>query len=199
MCNLILGLAALHGATFSCAAPLTTRDSPGNSTDPCADLTNKVAAAPPPNGTNTPTLDIQLAYDCLRSVPIRNDLAVKQVQTIKKYVEFHSTLAYLAQPPADYGQPPADILGALNNISDSAAAGAYSNEYDFEMDISNVVLSAHDQHFYINQVMPLLIIWRRAPELISLSEDGVSLPKIYVFGMTPTPPHISTPRLITAR
>ena len=49
-----------------------------------------------------------------------------------KYLQFESTLAYLKNPPSSYEYPPIDIIGALNNVSATAASGGFKSQYEFD-------------------------------------------------------------------
>lgn len=73
-------------------------------------------------------VDSDLAYQCLRSVPLDAEGAALQMEGIKTMVQFQSTLAYLKTPPEGYLYPGVDIVDGLDQITDSLAQGKYSNE-----------------------------------------------------------------------
>lgn len=115
-------------------------------------------------------------------MPIVPDLAVKQIEWMQGFIQFQSTLAWLKNPPAGYDLPPVDLVGGLDQIAKKAASGVYHGEYDFELDIYNLVTSAGDGHF---TYLPFLIgkfAFFREVSLVSVSLDGVSLPKVYILG-----------------
>lgn len=74
------------------------------------------------------TVDPDLAFQCLQSVPLDAKGATTQIDGIKTFVQFQSTLAYLDDPPKGYLYPAVDIMGALEQISNNLAQGKYSNE-----------------------------------------------------------------------
>jgi hypothetical protein len=120
-------------------------------------------------------------YTCQQDVPIVPYLAVQQIEWMQGFIQFQSTLAWLKNPPAGYDLPPVD-LGGLDKIAQKAASGQYHGEYDFELDIYNLITSAGDGHL---AYLPFLIgnfAYMREVSLVSLSLDGVSLPKVYFLG-----------------
>lgn len=67
----------------------------------------------------TRILAAQLAWDCIQSVPLDTLNALELVRTIKPYLDWQSTTAYLKNPPAEYTakiQSPVDIFGGLDKI-----------------------------------------------------------------------------------
>ena len=118
-------------------------------------------------------------YACLQDVPISPTLGVAQIAWIQKFLQFQSTLAYLKNPPPTYQPPAVDLVGGLNNITRGLTAGMYRNEYDLELDIYNLIASANDGHLnYIPYLVGSFPYVRNAT-LVSVSLDGVQVPKIY--------------------
>ena len=118
-------------------------------------------------------------------------------------VQFQSTLAYLKDPPPGYVfsrarshftilskayvstrcrylYPAVDIVAGLQNISDSLESNAYTNEYDFQNDISRLIASAHDGHFVYSPDILNILYFIRSDPIYSVSKDGTSLPEIYI-------------------
>lgn len=90
----------------------------------------------------------------------------------------------LKDPPADYFYPPFDSLGKLASIkSNLEKGGVYANEYEFQQDLYQVFTPAHDGHFVVYpDLLTAAFEWRRQRSLVSISSDGVEVPKIYLYG-----------------
>ena len=97
------------------------------------------------------------------------------------FLQFQTTLAYLKDPPPAYMQPAVDLLGGLDAISTKAAAGQYQNEYDFELDIFNLLFSAQDGHLLYEPYLIGGFTFSRNVGLVSISADGIQLPKAYFY------------------
>ncbi|KAI0130801.1 hypothetical protein F4814DRAFT_456784 [Daldinia grandis] len=129
------------------------------------------------------TFSASFAYECLRSVPNRIQPAQQLIQSLKAFVEWQSTLAWLKNPPKSYGFPAVDIQGSLDKILETAKQGGYESEYDFQVAIVQTISVAHDGHFfYMPDVFKAFTFENRlAQDIVSVSIDGVSLPKLYRF------------------
>ena len=88
-----------------------------------------------------------MAFQCLKSVPNKADEAVKLVDSLKAFVQWQSTLAWLKDPPPSYMLAPTDIEGTLDSIQAIARGGGYESEYDFQLALFQLIASAHDGHF----------------------------------------------------
>ncbi|RYP14819.1 hypothetical protein DL765_006120 [Monosporascus sp. GIB2] len=129
----------------------------------------------------TPSVPASLAFECLQSVPNKPEPAAQLVTSLKAYVEWQSTLAWLKDPPSSYMLPPVDIQARLDNISATAVNGGYASEYEFQLAIFQTVVSAHDGHFSYRPDVFKAFSFRNglAADLISVSRDGKELPKLY--------------------
>ncbi len=97
------------------------------------------------------------------------------------YLEWQSTLDYLKNPPPGYLLPGVDILAELDEIELKIQQGAYSNEYDFQTELSNLLLRAHDGHLsFRGDVLGNGLVFGREFDLVSISADGQQLPKVYL-------------------
>ncbi|KAK0720274.1 hypothetical protein B0H67DRAFT_181649 [Lasiosphaeris hirsuta] len=134
-----------------------------------------------PSGTASPLLPIppSKALACLKSVPVdvENDAAL--IEYLIPYVLFQSSLGDLTEPPSGYLLPGFDILGGLEEIKSKLFSGGYSNQWEFAQDLYSIFTEASDGHF--NYKPSLLTVFRfRIPRnVISISSDGISPPKIY--------------------
>ncbi|TDZ33601.1 Peptidase S41 family protein ustP [Colletotrichum spinosum] len=172
----VVDVVAAHGNT-------TTTSVSASPTEACAVVSaawaSQHAAAP----TVTPTVSAQLAYDCLNSVPLGKQAALDLVDSIFPYLEWQSDAAYKADPPADYDFPAYDMFGALEKIRSNLEADVYASEYAFQAALYNEVFGpGHDGHFvYYPDLLTAVFEWTRQRALVSISEDGSSLPVIKVY------------------
>ncbi|KAI1107423.1 hypothetical protein F4804DRAFT_352294 [Jackrogersella minutella] len=141
---------------------------------PCAQISRLV-------NLGNQTFPGSLAFDCLLSVPNRPQPAQRLVQSLKAFMNWQSTLAWLKDPPPSYEPPAVDIQGSLDNISSTVAAGGFANEYDFQLDIVKALSAAHDGHLhYVPDIFKAF--WFEndlVTDLVSVSTNGTSLPKLY--------------------
>ncbi|KAH7310470.1 hypothetical protein B0I35DRAFT_74703 [Stachybotrys elegans] len=131
----------------------------------------------------TPTVAAALAHECLESVPLGKDAAIELVDAIEPYLEWQSDDAYLKDPPKDYFFPPTDIFGSLAKVRENLVADKYEGEYAFQKDLYETVFApVHDGHFLMYpDVLARAFAWRRQRSLVSISEDGESLPVIKLY------------------
>ena len=108
--------------------------------------------------------------------------AVAQIEWIQNFVQFQTTLAYLKDPTPEYQLPPIDIVGGLSKIGQDADDGKYDNEFDFELDIFNLIAHADDGHFIFEPFLIQGFGYNRTFGLVSVSMNGLELPKIYIQG-----------------
>lgn len=106
------------------------------------------------------------------------------VDAIEPYLEWQSDAAYKANPPRDYFYPAYDMFKELARIKTNLIADKYRNEWEWQHDLYIKVFGpAHDGHFvFYPDALTRVFEWRRARSLISISEDGKSLPAIKIYG-----------------
>ena len=118
-------------------------------------------------------------YECLLSVPFHPAVALRFIEYYNTTLQFHSTLAYLRDPPPGYQQPAVDVLDRLARIKARVEAGGYGNQYAFEADLQRLVHDMHDSHVELDAgaLSPFSFT---APFAISAaSVDGQQPPKVY--------------------
>jgi hypothetical protein len=142
-------------------------------------------ANPQPGTAVTGTVPAQLAWDCLQSIPLNATGALDLVQSLKPYVQFQSTLAWLKDPPSEYAEKlfgPVDLLGGLDSIAEKVKGEEYSGEYEFGFELYKLFQSAHDGHLYVvPDVVSSLFQWYRPLPLVSVSDDGYGLPGVFAY------------------
>ena len=165
--------------TFAAPAPVPknlgaspTSGAPSAQSTVCGDIVNSC---------NT-TFTAKQAYDCLTSVPFNAAVATRFIKYYNDTIQFQSTLAYLKNPPTTYQQPAIDILAGLEQIQENVAKGLFPNQYAFEATLQNLVYSAHDAHFQLESGILTAFTFQSPYSIVSLSEDGVQVPKVYLTG-----------------
>src|ERR1700761_1795305 len=104
-------------------------------------------ANPQPGSSVKGTVPAQLAWDCLQSIPLNATGALDLVHSLKPYVRFQSTLAWLKNPPEEYQDKlfgPVDLLGGLDDIAQKIKDEEYGGEYEFGFELFKLFQSAHD-------------------------------------------------------
>lgn len=159
---------------------LTTSTSGGR--NPCAVLSTAVSvySAQNPDATKVPFIPSHVLA-CQRDVPINKTLAASQVDWLRSFTQFQSSLEYLKNPPAGYDLPPVDILNSLEAIKQKALSNGYGGQFDYELDLYKLYATSGDGHFSYSPRLISSFILRRVP-LVSVSVDGIQLPKVYFLG-----------------
>ncbi|KAK4174531.1 hypothetical protein QBC36DRAFT_333498 [Triangularia setosa] len=156
---------------------------PVSITAPCAIVSSSWSSQKASDPSATPTVAAELAYECLNSVPLHKEAAIELVDAIEPYLEWQSDSAYKAEPPEDYFFPPFDMFSALAQVRENLVADIYVSEYDFQEDLYvSVFCPGHDGHFvFYPDALTRVFEWRRQRSLVSISEDGTSLPVIKIY------------------
>lgn len=161
----------------------TTTTTTPTATEPCAIVSSTWSAQI--GATATPTVEASIAYECLNSVPIDKDGALKFIDELKPYVEWQSDTAFKKNPPADYGYPPTDLWASIDEVREGLAADKYANEYAWQADLYVKLFGpAHDGHFVVYpDALSAAVEWQRPFALVSISEEGPdgSAPVIKVY------------------
>jgi hypothetical protein len=176
---MVSGSAYGQNSTTSTASSSSTVT--GTPTEPCAIVSSSWAAQKAV--TATPTVEASLAYECLQSVPLAQEAAIQFIDGMKPYVEWQSDTAFKKNPPSDYFFPGYDVWAELDSIRAGLVAGNYTNEYAWQADLYlNVFGRAHDGHFVVyTDFLTSAVEFARQWALVSISEDGSSLPVIKVY------------------
>lgn len=118
-------------------------------------------------------------------MPLGKDAAIALVDSIEPYLEWQSDTAYKKNPPKGYFYPGYDIFGSLAKVRSNLLADKYASEYAFQLDLYTTVFGpGHDGHFvFYPDALTKVIKWMRPHALVSISEDGSSLPVIKLYSM----------------
>jgi hypothetical protein len=77
-------------------------------------------------------------------------------------------------------EPAIDILAKLDSILNNITSGYYNNEHEFQTDLFKTFQAAHDGHFrFAPDLISKALQFRRPVQIVSVSRDGVELPKVY--------------------
>lgn len=132
---------------------------------------------------NSTTVPAQVAYDCLSSVPLHVAEAKELHRSLIPYLKWQTTLSYVRAPPLGYQMPAFDFWPAFNSIGVKLSNAAYSNEWEFGLDLLRTLNNIHDGHTrYILDVVGKVFSFGRDVTLVSVSRDGHALPLVYVHG-----------------
>lgn len=122
-------LVAASLASLVAASPLQQRQAGQNGTA-CAQVAASVAAQ---SAVPTPSVDAKLAYECITSVPLHKDAALKLVDGVVPYIKWQSNTAWLKDPPKEYAekvQPAIDVWGVLGDIKSKVEKEEYKSEWE---------------------------------------------------------------------
>ena len=131
------------------------------------------------------SIPAELAYECLKSVPNFQEPAVRLLNALRTYLEFQSDKVYLQNPPSGYLFPAVDLDAELDTIKARVESGQYKSEYDMQIDITSLLVSAKDGHLYWFGDLMGAFTFVRGLELglAMVSVDGIEQPQVYMAGM----------------
>ncbi|PKY00846.1 hypothetical protein P168DRAFT_285003 [Aspergillus campestris IBT 28561] len=118
-------------------------------------------------------------YDCLTSVPFNPAVGSRLLKYVNDTIQFHSTLAYLANPPPGYQQPGVDLVAGISQLQRNIDEGAFANEYDFEAALHRLLRAGHDGHLSLAGGILSPFAFGSPRAIASVSLDGKELPKVY--------------------
>ncbi|KAH7076163.1 hypothetical protein FB567DRAFT_608836 [Paraphoma chrysanthemicola] len=147
------------------------------SVEPCT----QISAAWASQRTNATLIIVpaELAYECLQSVPVDVDGDLQEIEELKEYLQYQSTLAYLkAGVPGQI--EPFDVIRSLDQIANGVRNGSYASDYEVQLSIRALLDRAGDFHlYYIPDLTTIFSFRRREGSLISLSSDALQVPQLF--------------------
>lgn len=121
-----------------------------------------------------------LIYECLTSVPFNAAVATSFLQYYNDTLQFQSTLAYLKNPPTSYQQPGIDLVASLGELQVGVNNNAFQNHYEFEAALMALLLASHDSHLVLDSGILAVFSFGTQWDLVSVSADGIEIPKVYL-------------------
>lgn len=82
-----------------------------------------------------------------------------------------------------YPIPGADLMAGLDSILSKARNDEYSSQFEFDSDITKLILSVHDDHLDIYMCSTTVFQFTNNMPLVSVSSDGIELPRVYTWRM----------------
>lgn len=161
MSNMLKGVLLVASAAWTAAQ---------SSSEPCA-----IVAAQLNRATN---IEAQAAYECLESVPVDVQGNRLLLDELKNIWQFQSELAWLKNPGNEWEWGPLDIEAELDNIKSNL--DSFSSEYAVQLAIQNITIRTGNFHFNYRPDILQVFRFLRPFNVASISQDGKSLPKLYV-------------------
>jgi len=126
-----------------------------------------------------------VAFACLASIPLDKEASLAQLKTLRPMWEWQSTLDYNKKPPRGYLSEGVDLLQGLDEMAAMLKTNAtpWSNQFQFLTDLQTLQSRVRDGHFgSFPLLLTGLITFRSGADFVSISEDGVTTPKIFLHG-----------------
>lgn len=117
-------------------------------------------------------------------MPIYTDPALALILSLLGWVELQSHLDILKSIPQGYLYDSVDLRKELSNIFNRVENGQYYSEYDFQIDVESLFIRAREGHFYFAGELQSIFSFARPLGLVSVSQDGKTIPEVYVTGKT---------------
>lgn len=158
----------LKCALYLVSAALVT----AQSNQPCATVSASLARS-------SGQVSAQAAYDCLNSVPVDTSGNQKLIDELKQVWQFQSELIWYKNPGSDFEYGSLDLIGELDKIKSNL--GSFQSEYAVQLAIQNLTIRTGNFHFNYAPDILQVFDFRRQFSVASISSDGKSLPKLYVY------------------
>ncbi|KAI0145521.1 hypothetical protein GGR57DRAFT_479719 [Xylariaceae sp. FL1272] len=159
---------AVAGAITMVSAQNTTAPTP---TEACAVVSSTWAAQI--SATATPTVEASIAFECLNSVPINKDGALRYIASMKPYIKWQSDVVFKANVPDGYYWPSYDILAVIDEINANIEADEYANEYEWQQDLYTKLWGPGKDGHFVNypDILTNALQWQRPFALVSISDS----------------------------
>jgi len=132
-----------------------------------------------------------VAFACLKSIPLDRDKALGQIQALRPFFEWQSTLDYNKKPPRGYLSEGIDLFRGLDELEEILRAdfAPWPSLFDFLAELQTVKGRLRDGHFGSVPLLLGLVTLQPGVEFVSISQDGEVLPEIFLYGMFLAHPH----------
>jgi hypothetical protein len=145
--------------------------------EPCAEVSASWAA----QATTILTCDhralvpAQLAFDCLMSVPVDIEGDVKEIEELKDFLQFQSTLSYLKRGrylnyQDEAHNEPIDLEENLDDMIKAIKNRTYQSDYLIQLGIHGLLRRTGD--FYLRfqpDILEIFLFIRPGSQLVSIS------------------------------
>lgn len=163
-----LALALIAGSQ---ASPLASTLTSKSAKEPCA-LTREAWEK---SGNKVPA---QVAYECLKSIPVATEQDSALIDQLRLVWEWHSEVGNMKNVPPQLELESVDLLAGLDSIKQKLPS--FDSEYEVQLAIQNLTLRTGNFHFNYAPDILSVFTFLRPVQLASVSEDGTSLPRTYV-------------------
>lgn len=170
----VLALAAVVAAQGSTQSPTTTScaETSTNTNEPCA------LAREAWDKSEKGRIPAEIAYACLKSIPVAVEEDATLIDQLKLLWEWHSEVGYLKNPPASWELGPLDVMTELDEIKQNL--DSFESEYDVHLAIQELTIRTGNFHFnYLPDILSVFSFIRQAA-VATVSEDGTSVPQTYL-------------------
>ena len=113
-------------------------------------------------------------------MPFNPAVSTRFLQYYNDTLQFHSTSAYLKNPPLSYRQPAIDLFQELEQLQRDVDNSVFQNQYAFEARLQNLIYSTHDAHLELVSGVLAAFTFASPYGIVSVSSDGKELPKVYI-------------------
>ncbi|KAK8123150.1 peptidase s41 family protein, partial [Apiospora sp. TS-2023a] len=120
------------------------------------------------------------AFDCLRSVPFNDAVALRFIDYYNQTMQFQTTWSTLKEPPAGYQQPAVDLQQGLADLRNNVTSNVYKNQYAFESDLQYLIYQVHDTHVDLSAGVLAAFTFGSPYSIMSASIDGKQEPKLWL-------------------
>ncbi|KAF2801134.1 hypothetical protein K505DRAFT_412423 [Melanomma pulvis-pyrius CBS 109.77] len=140
-------------------------------TEPCAEVASLL-------DSSSYYIPAQVAFQCLQSVPVDVEGNKILIDELKIAWQWNSEVGYLKNTPDDWELGPVDIEAELDKIKENLSN--YASEYEVQRAIQDIVTKTGNYHFNYRPDIIQVFDFKRRVGVVSISEDGKKLPKLYV-------------------
>lgn len=122
-----------------------------------------------------------IAYKCLKAIPLYKDDALHTVQQLRLFLQFYSAQTYFAKPPTpELELTPVNLNKTLDDIETSIKSGAYKNNYSFDKAVHTLFGYYRDGHVVYDSACFTPFVFQHNFPLVSVAKTAQDMPDIRV-------------------